>query len=161
METYQILLLIFCGLLLLAATLGSVLPILPGPPIGYPGLLVAHFFTPVSFSIFALIFYGLFTLLVLAVDYWIPAYWVKKSGGTKWGSNGSIAGMLLGMFFLPPLGMLIGTFLGAVIGELWAGQTNKAALKSGVATFLGFLAGTLLKLVFCLLMLIHFISKLF
>lgn len=146
---------------MVAATLGSVLPILPGPPIGYAGVLIAHFFTPVSYSWFALVFYGVFTLLVLAVDYWIPAYWVKKSGGTKWGSNGSIVGMIIGMVFFPPLGMLIGTFLGAVVGELAASQTKDAAFKSGVATFLGFLAGTFLKVSFCLLMLGHFILKLF
>lgn len=161
METVEVLLLVVSGLLILAGITGSVLPVLPGPPIAYAGLLITHLFTPVSFSILSLVIYGIFTVIIVAVDYWIPAYWVKKTGGTKWGSNGSIIGMLVGIWFFPPLGMLIGTFLGAVIGELIAGQDNDAALKSGIATFFGFLAGTLLKVAFCLVMLIHFVIALF
>lgn len=161
METFEVLLLLVAGLLILAGIAGSVLPVLPGPPIAYAGLLITHLFTPVSFSVISLVIYGIFTLLIVAVDYWIPAYWVKKTGGTKWGSYGSIAGMLAGIWFFPPLGMLVGTFLGAVVGELMAGQDNDAALKSGIATFFGFLAGTLLKVAFCLVMLIHFVIALF
>lgn len=161
METFEVLLLLVAGLLILAGIAGSVLPVLPGPPIAYAGLLITHLFTPVSFSVVSLVIYGIFTLLIVSVDYWIPAYWVKKTGGTKWGSYGSIAGMLAGIWFFPPLGMLVGTFLGAVVGELMAGQDNDAALKSGIATFFGFLAGTLLKVAFCLVMLIHFVIALF
>jgi uncharacterized protein len=161
METIDVILLVTSGLLILSGIVGSVLPALPGPPIAYAGLLITHFFTPVSFSILSLVIYGIFTIIIVAVDYWIPAYWVKKTGGTKWGSYGSIIGMLVGILFFPPLGMLIGTFLGAVIGELMAGKDNDAALKSGIATFFGFLAGAFLKVVFCLVMLVHFVIVLF
>lgn len=161
METIEVLLLVVSALLIIAGITGSVLPVLPGPPIAYAGLLITHLFTPVSFSVLALVIYGIFTVLIVAVDYWIPSYWVKKTGGTKWGSYGSIIGMLAGIWFFPPLGMLLGTFLGAVVGELMAGRDNDAALKSGIATFFGFLAGTLLKVAFCLVMLIHFVIALF
>lgn len=148
-------------LLIVGGLAGSILPVLPGPPIAYGGILLTHFFTDIHFSTTALILYGVFTALILAVDYIIPAYWVKKSGGTKWGSNGSIIGMLVGIVFLPPIGMLIGTFAGAVIGEMLAGQNQEVAFKSGIATFFGFLTGTFLKVSFCLLILIHLIIKLF
>lgn len=158
MET---ILIVIAILLILGGLAGSILPVLPGPPIAYGGILLAHFFTYIHFSTTALILYGVFTALILAVDYVIPAYWVKKTGGTKWGSNGSIIGMLIGIVFFPPVGMLIGTFAGAVIGEVLAGQNQEAAFKSGIATFFGFLAGTFLKVSFCLLILIHLIIKLF
>ena len=158
MET---ILIVVAILLIVGGLVGSVLPVLPGPPIAYAGIVLAHFFTDIHFTTIALVLYGVFTALILAVDYIIPAYWVKKSGGTKWGSNGSIIGMLVGIVFFPPVGMLVGTFVGAVIGEMLAGQKQEIALKSGIATFLGFLAGTFLKVSFCLLILIHFIIKLF
>lgn len=161
MTGLEILLVVVAVVLILAGIAGSVLPVLPGPPIAYGGLLVVQFFTGINFSLTSLILYAAFTLLIVVVDYVIPAYWVKKSGGTKWGSNGSIIGMLVGVFFFPPLGMLVGTFLGAVIGEVLAGKDNTAAFKSGIATFFGFLAGTFLKICFCLVILIHLIIKLF
>ncbi len=161
METIEILLLVVAGALLIIGLIGSVLPVLPGPPIAYAGILVAHFFTYVHFSTFALVLYGVFTAIIVVVDYLIPPYWVKKAGGTKWGSNGSIIGMLVGLFFFPPVGMLIGTFIGAVIGEMIAGQGNAVAFKSGIATFLGFLTGAVLKLTFSFVILVHFIVKLF
>lgn len=161
METLEVILLIVSGLLIIAGAVGSALPILPGPPLAYAGILVAHFFTYVQFSVFTIVLYGLFTAIIVVADYLIPSYWVKKTGGTQAGSRGSIIGMIVGIVFFPPLGMLLGTFLGAVIGEILVGRDNDAALKSGVATFLGFIAGTILKLSFCLVILIHFIIRLF
>ncbi len=161
METLEVILLIVAGLLIIGGMVGSILPVLPGPPIAYSGILIAHFFTYVHFSTTALVLYGLFTAIIVVADYIIPAYWVKKTGGSKYGSNGSIIGMLIGIIFFPPIGMLIGTFLGAVIGEMIAGKDSNVAFKSGVATFLGFLAGTVLKMVFCIMLLVHFIIKLF
>lgn len=161
LETLEIILLILAGLLILASFAGSVLPVLPGPPLAYAGMLTAHFFTYVHFSTLALVMYGIFTAVIVAVDYLIPAYGVKKAGGTKWGSNGSLIGMFLGIWFLPPWGMLLGAFAGAFVGELMAGQSTDAALKSGMATFLAFIAGTVIKLAFCFVVLVHFIIALF
>ena len=72
----------------------------------------------------------------------------KYSGGSKWGNWGCIIGTLVGLLFLP-WGIILGPFLGAVIGELLGNKEFSQALKSGVGSLLGFIFGTLLKFVVC------------
>lgn len=132
---------------IISGILGCVLPIIPGPPLSYVGLLLLHFTERYQFSSKFLIIWAIITVVVYALDYIIPAWGTKKFGGSKRGVWGSIIGLVIGLFFFPPFGIIIGPFLGAVIGELTAGKEHKDALKSGFGSFLGFLAGTLLKLI--------------
>ena len=126
---------------------GCVLPLLPGPPLNYIGLLLLHFTTGYQFSTRFLVIWGIVTVVVYALDYVIPVWGTKKFGGSKRGVWGSMIGLIAGMFFFPPFGIIIGPFAGAVIGELTAGKDSKAALKSGFGSFVGFLTGTILKLI--------------
>lgn len=132
---------------ILSGILGCVLPIVPGPPLSYVGLLLLHFTERFQFSTKFLIIWAVITAVVYALDLFIPAWGTKKFGGSKRGIWGSIIGLLIGMFLFPPFGLIIGAFLGAVIGELSGGKDSGDALKSGFGSFMGFIAGTLIKLI--------------
>ncbi len=133
--------------LIISGILGCVLPVIPGPPLSYIGLLLLHFTERYQFSSRFLIIWGVVTAVVYALDYMIPAWGTKKFGGSKRGVWGSIIGLVIGLFFFPPFGIIVGPFAGAVVGELTAGKDSGSALKSGFGSFLGFLLGTLLKLI--------------
>lgn len=134
-------------LLMISGILGGILPVLPGPPLSYIGLLLLHFTERYQFSSRFLIIWAAITVLVYLLDYIVPAWGTKRFGGSKRGIWGSILGLLVGLIFFPPFGIIVGPFAGAVIGELSSGKDSHSALKSGFGSFLGFLVGTLLKLI--------------
>ena len=146
---------------MISGILGGVIPVLPGPPLSYIGLLLLHFTEQYQFSSKFLIIWAIVTVVVYALDYAIPVFGTKKFGGSKRGIWGSMIGLVIGLFFFPPFGIIIGPFAGAVIGELSAGKDSGAALKSGFGSFVGFLLGTLMKLITSGLMAWHFAKKLF
>ncbi|WP_321290050.1 DUF456 domain-containing protein [uncultured Sunxiuqinia sp.] len=141
-------LLIFLGIvMMIAGLLGCMLPVLPGPPLSYIGMLLLHFSEKYQFSSNFLIGWAVVTIIVYLLDYLIPIWGTKRFGGSKRGIWGSIIGLMIGMFVFPPIGIIVGPFAGAVIGELSDGKQSKEAFRSGLGTFIGFLIGTLLKLI--------------
>lgn len=147
--------------MMISGILGGVLPVLPGPPLSYIGLLLLHFTERYQFSGRFLIVWAIVTVLVYALDYVIPIWGTKRYGGSKWGIWGSIIGLVVGLFFFPPFGIIIGPFAGAVLGELSSGKTSGSAFRSGFGSFVGFLTGTLLKLITSGLMTWYFFKELF
>ncbi len=145
---------------LLIGLIGSVAPMLPGPPISYVGLLLLHFTEKVEFTVTQLTVWFLVVVIIQVLDYIIPMLGTKYLGGSKWGNTGCIIGTILGLFFLP-WGIIVGPFLGAVIGELIGGYTNTQALKSGLGSLLGFLCGTFIKLVVCVYFCVEFMLAFF
>ena len=137
---------------------GSILPVLPGPPLSYLGLILIHLTEKIDFSSNFLVSWGIITLVVSILDYMIPAWGTKFFGGSKYGIWGSMAGLLAGLFF-PPVGVIIGPFIGAVVGEMIAGNKDHA-IKAGFGSFIGFLAGTMVKLLVSLIMVYYFITAL-
>jgi len=137
---------------------GCLLPMLPGPPLSYLGLIAIHFSSKIDFSSKFLIYWGIIVILVSILDYVIPIWGTKYFGGSKYGVWGSMAGLLAGLF-IPPVGIIIGPFLGAVVGEMLAGNKQNA-LKAGFGSFIGFLAGTIVKLLVSLIMLYYFVTVL-
>ena len=147
-------------ILLITGIFGCILPVIPGPPLNYVGLLLLHFTSKYQFSTKFLIVWAIITAVVYALDYVIPAWGTKRFGGSKAGVLGSITGLVLGLFFFPPLGIIAGPFLGAIAGELLSGKDSGTALKSGFGSFLGFLLGTLLKLIASGMMTWYFFKEL-
>ncbi len=126
---------------------GCVLPVIPGPPLSYIALLLLHFTSGSQFSERFLITWAVLTIIVVLLDYLVPLWGTKAFGGSKQGMWGSLIGLFAGMFFFPPFGIIIGPFLGAFIGELSTGKEAGMALKSGFGSFVGFLAGIVIKLI--------------
>lgn len=157
MET---LLLVLAIISLLAGLAGAVLPI-PGPPLSFLGLLMLQWSRYVVMNDSVVWSLGIVTAVVAVLDYYIPVYGTKKFGGTRYGSIGTVAGMLIGLFVLPGIGLLPGAFLGAFAGELIGRAPWQTAMKAAVGSFLGFVTGIVMKVVLCLVMIGYAIISFF
>lgn len=155
----DVVLIILGGLLLLVGVIGAVIPVLPGPPIGYVGLLLLHFTERFQLSTTYLIVIAVFVVVVTVLDYVLPVWGAKKFGGTKAGVRGSTFGLIIGFFF-GPLGMIFGPFIGAYIGDISAGRTSSQALRSAMGSFVAFLLSTGLKLIISSVMLYKYSAML-
>ena len=157
----MVIFLLIIGLLIsLAGLAGCIFPILPGPPLSY-GALILMALVKHPFSWTFMIIMGVIAAVVTILDFILPAAWAKKYGGSKWGVWGSVAGMLIGIFFIPPWGMLVGGFIGAVLGEMIAGKKGRDIFKAGWGVFIGTVAGTILKLIASGIMLFYYIINMF
>ena len=147
-------------LLTLLGIAGSFLPVLPGPIMGWLGLLLLYLTKAVPMSYTFLGITLAISILIWVLDYIIPAMGTKKYGGTKFGAIGTSIGLIIGLIVPIPLGFLIGAFLGAFIGELIHDHMDfHKAIKGAVGSFLGFLASTGLKFVVALIFTGLFVYK--
>lgn len=169
MDTFLIILGAIC---LLAGLVGCIAPVLPGVPLSYLGLLLLHWTDRVQFSWQFLTVWAVVVVVIQILDYFIPAWGTKKFGGTKYGVWGSTIGLFAG-FFMGPLGIIIGPFIGAVLGELiyfnrhpqstseQSQNTNfNRAIRAGFGSFIGLLAGTFVKVICCGVMIAYFVKEL-
>lgn len=145
----DIILIILGSICLIVGLIGCILPMIPGPPISYAGLLLLHITDMVQFSTAQLLFWLILVVIVQVLDYFTPILGSKYSGGTKWGSWGCLIGSVIGVIFFSPWGIIVGPFAGAFIGELLGERSTRDALKSGIGALLGFLFGTVVKVVVC------------
>lgn len=148
-------------ILIIVGFIGCFIPGLPGPPLSYAGLLLAHFAdsTP-RIMTWALIVFGFFTAITLIVDYLLPLWGTKKLGGSKYGIYGAIIGLILGLF-MAGFGAIPGAFAGAIIGEMYAGKEPLQAAKSGIGIFLGVLMSSAMKFTLSLIITIVFMANAF
>lgn len=155
-------LIIFGLLLMIIGVLGSVLPILPGPPLSWIGLLLLHLTSIVPRDNTFLIITLLVAIAVLLLDYIIPAVGTKRFGGSKAGMIGTTLGLVVAIFFpvFGIFGIVIWPFIGAIIGELINKSTGKNAMKAAFGSFFGFLASTLLKFILSVVYFGFFIKSL-
>ena len=145
----DIILITLGGICLIIGLLGCIVPMIPGPPISYAGLILLHITDKVQFSTSQLVIWLLLVAVVQVLDYFTPIIGSKYSGGTKWGSWGCLIGSIVGIVFFSPWGIIIGPFGGAFIGELLGDRSAREALKSGMGALIGFLVGTVFKVVVC------------
>lgn len=155
----EIILIVLSFLLVLGGLAGCVLPVLPGPPLAYAGMLLMHITDKAEYSWPQLISWLLLVIVLQVLDYITPLLGSKYSGGSEHGNRGCVAGTILGLFFMP-WGIILGPFLGAVLGEMLGGRDLEHALKAGFGTFLGVVFGVLLKLALCLYFLYVLIATL-
>jgi len=139
--------------------IGCLVPILPGPPLSFIGILALHFSSFGHFSNTLLIVLGAVTLLVTILDLFVPVWGTKKFGGSKYGTRGAAVGLVVGLFF-GPLGIVLGPFVGAFVGEIIFKDDVKYALKAGFGSLLGFLTGVGLKLAASMAITFYFFKEL-
>jgi hypothetical protein len=155
-------LLILLGLLfMILGILGSFLPILPGPPLSWIGLLLLYLTNVIPNNWVFLVTTLTIALIVFALDYIIPAMGTKKFGGSKFGVIGTTLGLLVSIIFpvLGVFGIIIWPFVGAYIGELLNRSDSKTAAKAAFGSFLGFLTGTFIKFIVAVIYFGFFIMK--
>lgn len=141
---------------------GCLLPVIPGPPLSFLALIILSYAKNwEAFSGTFLVVMGVLTIIVVALDYVVPAGGAKKYGASKTGVAGAMIGMFVGLFFLPPFGLFIGAFLGALVGELIARKGGKEALRAGWGVFVGIMVGVGIKLAFTGVVLFVYIRELF
>ena len=144
---------------IIIGVLGSLLPILPGPPISYAGVLLLHFTQYAQYSTRFLVLFAILTAVVAVLDYVIPIWGTKKFGGSKYGTWGATIGVVVGIF-MGPVGMIAGPFIGAVVGEMIYGKKSNEAFRAGLGSFIGFITGTLMKIVLSVILAFHFFKAL-
>ncbi|HDR89924.1 MAG TPA: DUF456 domain-containing protein [Bacteroidetes bacterium] len=146
--------------LMIVGLLGCVLPVLPGPPLSYIGLLLVHFTRWVDFSSRFLVIMAMIAVVVTVLDYIVPIWGTKRFGGTKAGMWGATIGMVVGIFFFPPIGLILGPLIGAIAGEAIRGADGRQSIVAGMGSLMGFFLGIGLKLAASLAMTYYFIKAL-
>ena len=142
METLIVILAVLAGVIGIA---GSILPALPGTSFSWIGLFLLYMWGPETVPVKVLIIWGLVVIAVSVVDYIVPMFFTKATGGSKYAERGAMIGLVAGIV-LTPVGMILGSFLGAFFAELyWGGKDRRAALKAALGSFAGFIAGTGIK----------------
>lgn len=156
----ELFLIISSAVLLLVGLSGCIVPVIPGVPLSFLGLVLLHFTDAVEFTTQEFLLYGGITIAVQVADYTLPMWFTKKFGGSKWGVWGSTIGLIVGLFF-GPVGIIAGPAVGAFVGELLSGKTGSVATKSAIGSFVGFLFNVGFKLVVCSYFIYLFVSRVF
>jgi len=153
---------VICSLLMLVGMVGIFAPILPGIPIAWLGLFIYAIGTGFErISVVTIIVFAAITALILILDALAPMLGAKKFQASKYGVLGAFLGMIIGVIFLGFWGIIVGPFLGALLFEWLAKRKAKGALKAAFGTFIGYVVGALVKVIFILIMAGFFIASLF
>jgi uncharacterized protein YqgC (DUF456 family) len=152
-------LLILGIILMILGIIGCLVPVLPGPPISYLGLIMLHVTRFGQFTITVLVSLAAVTIVVTILDYIVPIWGTRKFGGSKYGMRGATVGLIIGLF-LGPVGIIVGPLIGAIVGELIFKDDMKYAIKAGFGSLLGFLTGIGLKLAASFVITFYFVKEL-
>ena len=163
MNTVLIILAFVC---LLVAVVAVFTPVPPAVPVAWCGLLLARLSGYADVSNSLLLWSAVVGIILMVLDYVFPLLTTRRFGGTKWGVWGCTVGLLLGIVGLPfgpggLVGVFFWPFVGAFIGEYLKQRDFDPALKAAVGSFLGMMAGIVVKVVYCLVLLVLLIVKLF
>ena len=146
------------SILLLLGFAGVFLPVLPGVPLAWLGLLIYAIGTGFEkISVTATVIFSVLMLLTLAFDLAAPMLGAKKYQASKWGVMGASLGLLVGILTMGFVGTIVGPLLGALVMEFIAKGQPVPAMKAALGTFVGFIAGTLFRTIVVLSMIGFFI----
>lgn len=147
--------------IVLVGLIGTVVPVLPGVGLIFAGILLyALYFGIEEIGLVTLSLLGVVALLSILFDFLASAYGAARFGSTRWGVFGSVIGGIVGAVLLNIPGLVLGVFLGAAAGEMiFAKKDLHQSLRAGWGSVLGFLGGTVLKLILGIVMIIIFLAK--
>lgn len=135
---------------------GGLIPSVPGIPLIFIGIwLIAGVDHYHHLGFWWLIGIAVVGAVGLTIDLLAAALGVKRVGASKQAVFGAFLGTVIGLFFGLP-GLLIGPFLGAVLGQLAAGSSVLRSTNVGISAWLGLFFGTIVKLVASLIMVASF-----
>ncbi|MEK6635402.1 MAG: DUF456 domain-containing protein [Planctomycetota bacterium] len=141
---------------------GIIVPIIPSIPLIWLGAFLYAIFTHFEkVTWMVLLIFAILTIFSIVLENIGNVYGAKKFGATRWGIIGSIAGTGIGFYMGGPIGMILGPIVGTVIFELIGGKGFRGALKSGLGNFVGFLGGSVVKIIVGLTMISIFVWKVF
>lgn len=146
--------------LIIIGVLGIFIPGLPGTGLVFIGTLVYAWGT--GFQVIGwgtLIIFLLLTLLAMGVDYLAGILTAQKFGASKQGIIGSVIGGIVGLVAFNIPGLILGQLAGVIIGELMFGRKMNESIKSGLGVFIGYLLGSIAKVVLTTLIIIVFYAK--
>lgn len=152
---------VLAAVLIVVGLLGTVLPVLPGLPLMFAGMLLAAWTGDFErIGTWTLVVLGLLVLVSIVVDLAASIVGARRVGASGKGLWGAGIGGLVGIFFGIP-GLLAGPFLGAAVGEMAEGREWRDASKIGLGTWIGLAIGAALKIVLAFSMLAVFAFALF
>lgn len=146
--------------LIVIGVLGIFIPGLPGTGLVFIGTLVYAWAT--GFQVIGwgtLIIFLLLTLLAMGVDYIAGLMTAQKFGASKQGIIGSVIGGIVGLIAFNIPGLILGQLAGVILGELLFGRNMKESMKSGFGVFIGYLLGSIAKVILTTLIIIIFYVK--
>mgnify|MGYP006155141421 CR=1 FL=1 len=154
----DLLYLILSFIMMVLGLIGCFVPLIPGPLSSWFGFLFLYQHEGVTLNKTILITTFIVSVIVFVIDYFIPIIGAKVFGGSKNGIFGTIIGLVIGIIFLGPFGLIIGPFLGAFIGELFSnGGDTISAIKASMHTIISMIGGFFLKFsITCMFILIYF-----
>jgi len=156
---WSVLIWVIAVCLIILGLVGTVLPVLPGVPIAFTGMILAAWntdFQPVGWGTIGVL--GALTITAVLIDFLASAFGAKRLGASSRAFWGATLGALVGMFF-GLIGIIIGPFIGAVAAELSAGSGARQASRSGYGVWLGMIVGTAAKLAIVFLMIGVFVTR--
>ncbi len=157
MELTPIVLWIIAVIIVIVGVAGTIFPALPGTPFVFLGLLVAAWaddFQKVGGLTLGVL--GVLTLASLGVDFLATAMGARRVGATNRAIIGATLGTFIGIFFGLP-GIIVGPFLGAVIGEFSSGRDLAGAGRVGLGTWIGLALGAAAKIAITFAMIAWFV----
>ncbi len=155
----DILLALLALLLAIGGIIGCIVPMIPGNVLSYIALICVACTDFSAPSLFFMLITLVATVIVMLIDFYLPAVMTRKFGGTRAGAIGATVGVFVGLLF-GPFGIIFGPFFGAVLGELTRDKNNSAqAFRSGFGSFLAFLLGTGAKLAVAIYLLCYIVGE--
>ena len=148
---------VIAGIIITAGFVGSILPNLPGIPVMFGGMLLAAWAGQFErIKVWVIVVLGILAAFSIVFDFLAGTYGAKRYGASKVAVWGAFIGTIVGLFFGLP-GLLLGPFIGAVLGQLASGSAVEHAARVGVGAWIGLLLSTAVKLAVAFTMLGTFV----